>query len=274
MLGQAYLSAGDEAIATEFSFLIYRIVTMAANARPVLTRETNYRVDVDAMIAALSPRTRIVYLCNPSNPTGTYLSKAEVERLHAALPSDVLLVIDAAYGEYATAVDYAFGDWLVRRSSNVVMTRTFSKIYGLAALRIGWAYAPPAIVDVVNRIRMPFNASRSSQMSAIAALKDKAHIAMAQRHNAEWRPRLAAEIAALGINVVPSQANFLMLDFTPFGPGAAQAADAVLKSEGLILRPLGGYGIPNALRLTIGLEEANRAVVETLTKFVRDRKIT
>jgi histidinol-phosphate aminotransferase len=273
LLAHAYLSPGDESIATEYSFLIYRIATLTQNAKPILTRETDFRTDVDAMVAALSPRTRIVYLCNPSNPTGTYLSKAEVERLHAALPPDVLLVIDAAYAEYATAEDYAPGDWLVRKADNVVMTRTFSKIYGLAALRLGWAYMPERVRDVLDRIRMPFNTGRPAQMTGIAALQDKAHMVFAQRHNAEWRERLTREIADLGIGVVPSQANFLMLDFTPLGgPPAAQAADGALKKEGLIVRRLDNYGIPQALRMTIGTEEANLAVVAALTGFVQDWK--
>lgn len=272
LVASAYLSPGDESISTEFSFLIYRIATLTANARPVLTPEPNHKTDIDAMIAAITPRTRVVYLCNPSNPTGTYIRKTELERLHASLPADVMLVIDAAYGEYVTAKDYVFGDHLVRQFDNVIMTRTFSKIYGLAAARLGWAYVPKRVGDVLNRIRLPFNTSRPAQAAGVAALKDRMHIEKSVRHNADWRERLTNEITGLGISVVPSQANFLMLDFSALGPGAAAAVDKALKSEGLILRMLANYGLPNALRFTIGLEDANNAVVDVLKRFVAEWK--
>lgn len=271
-MAQAYLSAGDEALLTEHSFPIYRIATLAANARPVAAPLADYRADVDTLLKAVTPRTRIVFVCNPDNPTGTYLPKAELERLHAALPSDVLLVIDGAYAEYARAGDYAPGDFLVRRAENVVMTRTFSKIYGLAALRIGWAYAPPAIAEAVNRIRSPFNANRPAQVAALAALGDEAYFKAAYDHNAKWLPWLESEIAGLGVRAVPSQGNFLLIDFSALGKGTALGADAALKNEGLILRTLVNYGLPECLRLTVGLEEANRAVVQVLEKFLADRK--
>jgi len=269
---QAYLSPGDDSIATEHSFPIYEIATLAANARAILVPNRNNCTDIDAMIAALTPRTRIVFVCSPDNPNGTYVPKSELERLHAALPSDVLLVIDGAYAEYARAADYSAGDFLVRRADNVVMTRTFSKIYGLAALRIGWAYAPVAVADVVNRIRLPFNTNRPAQMAALAALGDEAHFKAASDHNAKWLPWLEREITALGVRVVPSQGNFLLLDFAALGKGTALAADAALKNEGLILRALVNYGLPECLRLTVGLEEANRAVVGVLGKFLAGRK--
>lgn len=271
-LAQAFLSPGDEAVMTEHSFPIYRIATLAANAYPVAVPLKDYRADVDALLQAVTPRTRVVFVCNPDNPTGAYLPKSELERLHAALPSDVLLVIDGAYAEYARAGDYSPGDFLVRRAENVVMTRTFSKIYGLAALRIGWAYAPAAVAEIVNRIRLPFNTNRPAQMAALAALGDEAHFKMAYAHNAHWLPWLESEIGKLGVRPVPSQGNFLLLDFSPLGSGVALAADAALKNEGLILRTLVNYGLPACLRLTVGLEDANRAVVQVLAKFLAGRK--
>ncbi len=271
-LARASLAPGDEAVMTEHSFPIYRIATLAANARPIAVPLTDYRADVDALLQAVTPRTRVVFVCNPDNPSGTYLSRAELERLHAGLPSNVLLVVDGAYAEYARAADYSPGDFLARRAENVVMTRTFSKIYGLAALRIGWAYAPPAIAEVVNRIRLPFNTNRPAQMAALAALTDEAHFKAAYEHNAKWLPWLESEIGKLGVRVVPSQGNFMLLDFSGFGKGVALAADAALKNEGLILRTLVNYGLPECLRLTVGLEEANRAVVQALEKFLAGRK--
>jgi len=271
-LAQAYLSPGDESIATEHSFPIYRIATLAANARSVLVANKDNRIDIDGLIGALTPRTRIVFVCSPDNPNGTYVPKSELERLHAALPSDVLLVVDGAYAEYARASDYSPGEFLVRRAENVVMTRTFSKIYGLAAIRIGWAYMPPAIAQAINRIRLPFNTNRPAQMAALAALGDEAHFKTAYEHNAKWLPWLDSEIGKLGVRVVPSQGNFLLLDFAPLGEGVALEADAALKNEGLILRTLVNYGLPNCLRLTVGLEEANRAVVQALAKFLAGRK--
>ena len=270
-LAQAYLSPGDEAVATEHSFPIYRIATLSANARSVLVPNRDNRTDIDGLIAALTPRTRIVFVCTPDNPNGTYIPKTELERLHADLPADVLLVIDGAYAEYARAGDYSAGESLVRRAENVVMTRTFSKIYGLAALRIGWAYAPLAIAEIINRIRLPFNTNRPSQMAALAALGDEAHFKTAYAHNAKWLPWLKSEIDKLGVRVVPSEANFLLLDFAALGDGVALAADGALKNEGLILRTLVNYGLPECLRLTVGLEEANRAVVQALAKFLAGR---
>jgi histidinol-phosphate aminotransferase len=207
-----------------------------------------------------------VFLANPNNPTGTYIPHDEVRRLHHGLPGHVLLVLDAAYGEYVRRNDYEAGLELVATSANVVMLRTFSKIYGLAALRLGWAYCPAAVADVLNRVRGPFNVTAPAIAAGVAALEDAAHVERAVVHNEKWLPWMTAELERIGIAVTPSAGNFVLMHF-PAARGWV-AADAFLKARGIILRPVGAYGIPNALRLTIGTEDDNRKVVAALTEFM------
>jgi histidinol-phosphate aminotransferase len=271
LLAHGYLGPGTEAIHTEHGFLVYPIAIRSHGARPVVAAEREFTADVDEILKAVSPRTRMVFLANPNNPTGTYLPFKEVKRLHAALPSDCLLVLDAAYAEYVRRDDYEAGAELVSAHDNVVMTRTFSKAFGLAALRIGWAYCPVEVASVLNRIRGPFNVSAPAIAAAVAALKDAAHLAKATAHNDRWLPWLAGEIAALGFKVTPSAGNFLLVHFPQDGAGNAEQADRFLTARGLILRRMEAYGIPQALRLSVGSEEANRAVVEGLAAFCRER---
>jgi histidinol-phosphate aminotransferase len=265
LLARAYLGPGDEAICTEHAFIVYRIATLASGGRTVFAPETDDRTDVGAILARVGPRTRLVFLANPNNPTGTYISGSELAGLHAALPGDVLLIVDAAYAEYVQEADYLTGESLVARHENVVMLRTFSKAYGLAGLRLGWAYCPPAVRDVLERIRGPFNTSVAAQAAGLAAVQDRPHLARAVAYNARWLPELARGIAQTGIKIVPSAGNFLLLDFGR--AQRAEAADAALRAQGLILRGLRNYGMDSALRLTVGSEEANRAVLETLARF-------
>ena len=271
MLANAYLMPGDEAIFSAHAFLLYEIATRANSARPVIVGEktTNggIRIDVDAMLAAVTAKTRIVYLANPNNPTGSYLTREEMKRLHAGLPGNVLLVIDAAYGEFVDAPDYDIGLELARAHDNVVMTRTFSKIHGLAALRLGWAFVPARVADVLNRIRGPFPTSPLQQQAGAAAIADTAHVARAAAHNTQWRRWLTEEIRELGLRVDDSAANFVLIHFPP-GAKNARAADAFLTGRGVILRGVGAYGLPDALRLTVGTEEANRAAVAALRDFM------
>lgn len=271
MLAHAYLGPGDEGIYTEHGFLVYRIAILACGATPVVVPEANLRADVDAMLAAVTPRTRVVYLANPNNPTGTYIPIDAVRRLRAGLPGHVLLVLDAAYSEYVRRNDYEAGLELVATTSNTVMTRTFSKIHGLAALRIGWAYCPEEVADVLNRIRGPFNLSGPAIAAGVAAIEDRAHEELAVAHNARWLPWLTAEIERLGLTVTPSVANFLLMHFPGNGGHSAAAADEFLRSKGIILRRVAGYGLPHALRLTIGTEAENRAVVTALAAFLGSR---
>jgi histidinol-phosphate aminotransferase len=268
LLAQIYLSPGDEAIFTEHAFMVYRIYVQAAGAIPVAVEETDERADVDAILAAVTPRTRIVFLANPNNPTGTYLPIQEVRRLHAGLPPSVLLVLDAAYAEYVRRNDYEAGIELVAANQNVVMTRTFSKL-GLGGARLGWMYAPLAIVDAVNRVRGPFNVNATAIEAGIASIRDREHVARSVAHNETWRNWLSGEFEKLGLRVTPSVGNFLLVHFPEDGRHGAAAADDYLSQRGYILRRVTGYGFPNALRMSIGTEEANRGVVSALAEFLR-----
>jgi histidinol-phosphate aminotransferase len=269
LLTHAYIGPGDEGVFTEHGFLVYRIAILGAGGKPVVVPERNYTADVDAIVAAVTPRTKVVFLANPNNPTGTYLPFDEVKRLHAALPPQVLLVLDAAYAEYVRRNDYASGLELVATAENVVMTRTFSKIYGLAGLRLGWMVGPAHVIDAVNRIRGPFNVSAPAIEAGVAAVADDAHVAEAVAHNERWLDWLTREIEALGLTVTPSVGNFILIHFPTEAGRTAADADAFLTKRGLILRAVGAYGLPNALRMTVGDEEANRLVVGALSDFVR-----
>ncbi len=268
LLTNAFIGPGDEGLYSEYGFLVYKIAILAAGGTPVVAKERDFSTDVDAMIAAVTPRTKIVYLANPNNPTGTYLPFDEVKRLHAALPPHVLLVLDAAYAEYVRRNDYAAGLELVSGARNVVMTRTFSKIHGLANLRLGWMVGPAEVVDAINRIRGPFNVNGAAIAAGAAAMADQAHVDAAVAHNDRWLPWLTAEIEKIGLSVTPSVGNFLLIHFPTTGSKTAKAADAFLASRGLILRAVGAYGLPNALRLTVGDEEANRLVAQALADFM------
>lgn len=267
MLAAAYLRPGDEVLFSEHAFLVYKIATLANSAVPVEVPEKNLTFDVDATLKAVTPKTRMVFIANPNNPTGSYVSHAEMRRLHAGLPPETILVIDAAYGEYVRRNDYEAGVEMVSQFPNVVMTRTFSKIHGLAGLRIGWAYAPAAIADVLNRIRGPFNVSAIQQKVGAAALRDRAHVEQSVAHNEQWRVWLTDEIRKLGLRVDDSVANFVLIHF-PQGKKDAKAADAFLMKRGLILRGVGSYNLPDCLRLTVGTEEQNRLVVAALRDFL------
>jgi histidinol-phosphate aminotransferase len=268
LLAHAYLSRGDEAISTTHAFLVYPIATMANGAVNVVAPETNFTADVDAILRLVTPRTKLVWLANPNNPTGTYLPFDELKRLRAGLPNKVLMVVDAAYADYVSRNDYEMGIELVATTENTVMTHTFSKIHGLAALRVGWMFGPSHIVDAVNRIRGPFNVSTPAMLAAIAAIQDTAHQQISKTHNEKWRSWLTEELTKLGLKVTPSAANFVLIHF-PLDKGKTAAdADAFLTGRGLVLRALNNYRLPHALRLTIGTEEANRLVVEGLREFM------
>jgi histidinol-phosphate aminotransferase len=271
LLARAYLSDGDEAIYTTHGFLVYPIATLGTGAKAIAAREKNFTADVDAILHAVTPRTKIVFLANPNNPTGTYIPFDEVKRLRKGLPASVLLVLDAAYAEYVQRNDYESGIELVATTDNVVMTRTFSKIYGLAALRLGWMYGPAHVVDAVNRIRGPFNVNAPAIAAGVAAIRDSAHVERARAHNARWLAWLTEEIGKLGLAVTPSAANFVLIHFPETKSRTAQEADAFLTKRGLILRQVSAYKLPNALRMSVGTEEANRLVVGALKEFLGNR---
>jgi histidinol-phosphate aminotransferase len=268
LLAQAYLGPGDEAIYTEHGFLVYRIAILANGATPVIARESDNRADVDEILAKVSGKTKLVFLANPNNPTGTYLPFDELQRLRGGLPQHVILVLDAAYAEYVKRNDYEAGLELVATTDNTVMTRTFSKVYGLAALRIGWCYAPAAIADVLNRIRGPFNVSASAIAAAVAAIGDGAHMEQAVTHNDHWLTWATGELQALGLEVTPSVANFVLIHFPDSQGKSAADADATLSAKGILLRRVERYGFPNALRMTIGTEDENRQVIAALADFM------
>ncbi|WP_158810809.1 histidinol-phosphate transaminase [Beijerinckia sp. L45] len=269
LLASIYCEPGDEGIFTEHGFLVYRIAILAAGGVPVVVPETNFTLDVDAVLAAVTPRTKIVYIANPNNPTGTYASSGEIARLADGLPPYTLLVIDGAYAEYVTASDFDSSFALVAARHNVVVTRTFSKIYGLASLRLGWCFAPAAICDMLNRVRGPFNTNDPAMRAGIAAIGDREHTRLSVAHNEKWLGRLGAAIRAHGFVVTPSVANFMLVHFAD--PTEAQAADAFFTARGLILRAVGAYGLPQCLRLSVGTAIANELVITAFAAFAETR---
>jgi histidinol-phosphate aminotransferase len=269
LLAYAYLNAGDEGIFSRHGFLVYKIAILAAGATPIIAEERDFTADVDAILAAVTARTKIVFLANPNNPTGTYLPFDEIKRLHAGLRPDIVLVLDAAYAEYVRQNDYASGLELVSASQNVVMTRTFSKIHGLANLRIGWLYAPAAIIDVLERIRGPFNMNGPAIAAGAAAIADQAHEEKAIAHNVHWLEKVTEGLKKLGLNVTPSVGNFVLIHFPDEAGRRASDADAYLTQNGIILRRMDSYGLPHALRLTIGSEDANLLVLQHLSSFLK-----
>lgn len=268
LIAHAYIGPGDEAVYSEHGFLMYKIATLSSGGKPVSVPEKSYKADVDAMLARVTPKTKVVFLANPNNPTGTYLPHDEVRRLHKGLPSRTLLVLDAAYCEYVRRNDYEAGLELVATTDNTVMTRTFSKIYGLAALRLGWAYCPADVADVLNRTRGPFNVNAPAIAAGVAALGDRACVEHAVVHNEKWLPWVTVEVEKLGLKVTPSVGNFVLIHFPTQKGKDAAGADEFLKSRGIILRRVAAYGLPNCLRMTIGTEDDNHQVVAALSSFL------
>jgi histidinol-phosphate aminotransferase len=268
LLAHAYLRDGDEVVYSAHGFLMYAIYALGHGGKPISVPEKNLTADVDAILKAVTARTRIVFIANPNNPTGTYVAFDEIKRLHKGLPPHVILVLDAAYAEYVQRNDYEAGIELVATSENVVMCRTFSKIHGLAAVRLGWLYGPSHIVETINRVRSPFNVNTPAMKAGIAAIEDNAHVEASVAHNSRWLAWLTDEIEKLGLAVTPSVANFVLIHFPDARGRSAADADAFLTARGLILRRVSGYGLPNALRLSVGTEEANRLVVKALAEFV------
>jgi histidinol-phosphate aminotransferase len=265
LLAHAYAGPGDEVLHTEYGFLAYPLVALAAGATPVSAPERGLRADVDALLARANPRTRIVFLANPNNPTGSYLATAEIERLIAALPPQVLIVLDAAYAEFVDRPDYTAGHEFVERHPNLVVTRTFSKIYGLAGLRLGWAHCPAPVADVLNRIRQPFNVSAPAQAAGIAALDDTEFLAAAKAHNDYWLPWLTERLAALGVTVHPSVGNFVLASFSPYD---GEQVRLFLKLRGVLVRQMGAYKLPDCLRIGIGTADEMEALVEGVRAFL------
>ena len=267
LLMRAYAGPGDEIIHSAHGFLMYAISARSVGARPVSAPEADLKADVDAIVVSLTPATRMVFLANPNNPTGSYLPASALAELRRRLPENVLLVIDAAYAEYVEEDDYANGAELVSANDNVVMLRTFSKIHGLAALRLGWAYCPPGIVDVLHRLRGPFNVGAPALAAGIAAVEDREHQERSRLHNRRLLSRFKSEVEALGLLAPPSYGNFILLRF-PAGADQAEQALEALKSRGVLVRGMRGYGLQDSLRVTIGLEEEMKVTREALSEFL------
>ncbi len=263
----AYGGEGTEIVMSAHGFLMYDLAGRWAGCRVIKVPEKDLRADVDGLLAAVGPRTKLLFLANPNNPTGSILPQSELVRLRRGLPGDVLLVLDSAYAEYVTTPDYDPGQALVDAGDNTVMTRTFSKIFGLGGMRLGWCYAPANVVDVLGRVRGPFNVSGAAMVAGIAALAEPGWIEASVAHNTEWRGKVAAALEAAGLKVWPSEGNFVLVDF-----GAAErakAADVHLRGRGLIVRAMGSYGLAPCLRITIGTAEECQMVIEALTDFTR-----
>jgi histidinol-phosphate aminotransferase len=263
LLINGYGTVGDEIIHTDHGFLMYKIYATAFGLNAVSVKETELRTDVDAILAAVTEKTRLVFIANPNNPTGSYIGKSEVRRLRNGLPENIILVLDGAYAEYVTEQDYTTGKELVESTNNTVMLRTFSKVHGLSALRIGYAYCPPDIADVLNRLRAPFNISTPAMLAAAASIQDAAYLNQVISKTNGERSRMAQEISAMGIKVHPSSANFLLLDFSNFKITATEM-NTRLMASGIIVREVANYGLPSHLRITIGTEEENDMVLGCL----------
>jgi len=267
LICRAYLAPGDEVVKTKHGFIIYDLAARQAGATVVKAPETTLTADVDAILNCVSDRTRIVFLANPNNPTGTYLPFDEIKRLHAGLRDDILLVLDAAYAEYVRANDYAEGVELAGSQPNVLMTRTFSKIHGLAALRVGWCYGPSAVVGALHKVRGPFNVNAAGLAAAAAAVRDGSFQTASADHNKDELARVRDALTGLGFEVVPSVANFVLVRFADHA--AAIAADEHLKSRDIVLRRMEPYSLPESLRLSIGSIEANDAVIAAFGELAR-----
>ncbi len=269
LLARAYLSPSDEIVQSQYGFLVYRLVAQQSGAVTISAPEKDLTTDIDAMLERVTPKTRIVFLANPNNPTGTYIPYDEVKRLHAGLPENVLLVVDAAYAEYVRANDYGIGMELAGEMANVLVTRTFSKIHGLAALRLGWAYGPASVIDAIHRTRGPFNVNAVAQAAGIAAINDEEFQARSTNHNTAELLRLSNAIEAAGFKTYPSVGNFILIEFEDRDGRRSSDAEAFLRARGIVIRDVNVYGLSLCLRLTIGTKAANDDVIAALEAFAK-----
>ena len=267
LLAQAYLGPEDEAVISQYGYVFFRTVAEQVDARFALAPERNFHADIDAILAQVNPRTRMVLLANPNNPTGALLGQDEIVRLRARLPGDVLLVLDAAYAEYVTEDGYDPGVKLVEAGENTAMIRTFSKIHGLAGLRVGWGYFPRSIAALVNRLRHPNNLSTPAIAAAAVAIADRPHIAAVRAANATLRARFIETLRGIGLSPCDSHANFVLLPLV--SPQEAGSAHDFLKSRGILVRPMHPYGLEHCLRITIGTAEEMNQVTDALASWRR-----
>jgi histidinol-phosphate aminotransferase len=270
LLIRGYSAPGDEIVLSQYSFAMCWTHARVHGAEVVVAPEPRCRISVEGILGVVTPRARMVVIASPNNPCGTYISRDDLRRLHSGLPSECLLVIDAAYGEFVAAADYDSGLELAREARNVFVTHTFSKLYGLAGLRVGWGYGAPDIIATLDRIRTPFNVNSAALAAATAAVRDQQHAGKVRDHTARWRNRLTEELQALGLNVVPSSTNFVLICF-PGGPFTAEGASEHLRVNGIIVRPLGTGGPENSLRITIGLDSENEALLAAMRSYMEKR---
>lgn len=270
LLVHAYAGPGDEMLMSRHGFLMYKLYAQAAGANVVMAPEEGLRTSVEALLSRVTARTRIVFVANPNNPTGSYLSATELAHLRRKLPENVLLAVDAAYAEYVQAGDYSDGQELAASTANTVMLRTFSKIYALPSLRIGWCYGPDHVIDVLNRVRGPFNVSGPAIAAGAAAVANRAHLQRSAVHNAQWLPWLSGQLQALGLTIYPSVGNFMLVKCADSGVLSADAVNWHLLERGIIVREVAEYGLPGHLRITVGLEEENRVLIDALKEIAVD----
>ncbi|SCA55473.1 Histidinol-phosphate aminotransferase [Candidatus Terasakiella magnetica] len=268
LLCRAYAGPGDEVLYSDHGFLMYPIAAKAAGATPVTAMETDLTTDVTALLSAVTEKTRIVFVANPNNPTGTYIPKSEMNRLRQGLRDNILLVIDAAYAEFMTEDDYDAGIELVERTQNTVMTRTFSKMYGLGGVRLGWSYASEEITDVLNRARNPFNVTSLALAAGEAALDDELFVAKTRKHNTKWLRWVEDEVRKLGLECTTSYANFALIRFPHQEGHSSRQADAFLRTQGIIVRQMAAYGLGDCLRVSIGAEDEMSAFMDALKEFM------
>jgi histidinol-phosphate aminotransferase len=263
----AFVGQGDEVLYNRHGFLMYGISAQVNGGKAVLAPEQNLRADVDALLAAVAPKTKILFIANPNNPTGSYLPKSDIRRLREKLPAHIILVLDAAYAEFVTADDYSAGHELVDEFDNIVVTRTFSKIYGMGGVRLGWGHCSTKITDVLNRVRGPFNVSSIAQVAGIAALDDDEFVARAIAHNTQWMNWSTETLSALGLTVYPSVGNFFLVDFET--PDKAEACRLFMKDRGILVRQMGAYGLGQCLRISIGTGEEMELACAAIKEYLQ-----
>lgn len=269
VLVRAYAGAGDEVLYPSATFSMYRIYAHSCGADIVQAPDINYTADVDALLGAMTDRTKVVIVANPNNPTGTYLSISEIERLRAGLRDDILLIIDAAYAEYVTKPDYDPGVALVEATDNTAMTRTFSKVHGLASIRLGWCYTHPDIVSVIGKIRSPFNVSSTGQAAGVAAIEDTDHVDKVIAHTAKWQGIATQRLAGMGLDVTGTEGNFVCVGFPDEDGKRAKDCDAFLRDRNIMTRYMAMFGLPNHLRITIGLDDEMEICLDTVEAFMK-----
>ncbi|MAZ76477.1 MAG: histidinol-phosphate transaminase [Micavibrio sp.] len=265
-LCQAFAGEGDEVLHSEHGFLMYSIYAKAAGATPVSAPEKDLIADPQALLDKVTDKTRLIFLANPNNPTGTYWTRQTVVDFHTRLPKNVILVLDSAYAEFVDDPDYTAGHDLVKQHNNIVVTRTFSKLYGLGGVRLGWGHASDEIIDILNRIRGPFNANRCAQAAGVAALNDDEFVQQSIEHNKKMLDWVSAELISLGLDVVPSQGNFVIVDFGD--EERAEGCRLYLKEQNIFVRQIGGYGLPTYLRISIGLEDEMKLALEAICAYL------